>query len=155
MARHSESDDGRSESTSPHPTAHSHNLHPYDDMGFVDPPETSAEPNYDGDFDYEDDARERELMVADLADSNEDFTRSDEKCSGPRTGSKGASGFLNYFGPLLSWSIALMSKRCMNGDSNPWGAAACGHPHSQSVITPGLVPALGTMDNSGFYEIVT
>jgi hypothetical protein len=29
----------RSESTSPHPTAHSHNLHPYDDMGFVDPPE--------------------------------------------------------------------------------------------------------------------
>ncbi len=36
-------------------------------MGFVDPPEMPAEPDYDGGFDYEDDARERELMLDDLA----------------------------------------------------------------------------------------
>ena len=47
-------------------------------MGFVDPPEMPAEPDYDGDFDYEDDARERELMLDDLADYNEDFSRSNE-----------------------------------------------------------------------------
>jgi hypothetical protein len=32
-------------------------------MGFVDPPEMPAEPDYGGDFDYEDAARERELML--------------------------------------------------------------------------------------------
>lgn len=51
-------------------------------MGFVDPPEISAEPDYDGDSDYEDDASERELMLDDLADDNEDFSRSnDEGCA--------------------------------------------------------------------------
>ena len=50
-----------------------------DDMGFVDPPEISAEPDYDGDSDYEDDARERELMLDDLADYNEDFSRSNDE----------------------------------------------------------------------------
>jgi hypothetical protein len=52
---------------------------PYDDMGFVYPPETYAEPDYDGDFDYEDDARERELMLDDLADYNDDFSRSNDE----------------------------------------------------------------------------
>jgi len=52
---------------------------PYDDMGFVYPPETFAEPDYDGDSDYEDDARERELMLDDLADYNEDFSRSNDE----------------------------------------------------------------------------
>ena len=51
----------------------------YEDMGFVDPPEMSAEPDYDGDFDYEDDARERELMLDDLADYNDDFSRSNDE----------------------------------------------------------------------------
>ena len=54
-------------------------LHPYDDMGFVDPPEMPAEPDYDGDFDYEDDACERELMLDDLADYNDDFFRSNDE----------------------------------------------------------------------------
>ena len=49
--------------------------HPYDDM--VYPPETFAEPDYDGDFDFEDAARERELMLDDLADYNDDFSRSE------------------------------------------------------------------------------
>jgi hypothetical protein len=48
-------------------------------MGFVDPPEMSAEPDYDGDFDYEDAARERELMLDDLADYNEGFSRFNDK----------------------------------------------------------------------------
>lgn len=71
----------RSESISPtpHPTAHSHNPQPYDDMGFVYPPETYAEPDYDDDSDYEDDARERELMLDDLADYNDDFSRSNDE----------------------------------------------------------------------------
>jgi hypothetical protein len=48
-------------------------------MGFVDPPEMPAEPEYDGDFDYEDAARERELLMDDLASDADDFTRSDEE----------------------------------------------------------------------------
>ncbi len=109
LARHSESDDGRSESSAQDTEKSSPNLlppqwseatwshkqvpqdlaqitehcslgtsspHPYDDMGFVDPPEMSAEPDYDGDYDYEESARERELMLDDLADYNEDFSRS-------------------------------------------------------------------------------
>ena len=47
-------------------------------MGFVDPPEMLAEPDYDGDCDYEDSAREHELLLNDFASDNEDFTRSDE-----------------------------------------------------------------------------
>lgn len=39
-------------------------------MGFVDPPEMPCEPDYDGD--YEDDTREREPMLEDLADDNDD-----------------------------------------------------------------------------------
>ena len=66
-------------SPTPHPPAHSHNLHSFEDMGFVDPPETSAEPDYDGDYDYEESARERELMLDDLADYNEDFSRSNDE----------------------------------------------------------------------------
>jgi hypothetical protein len=53
--------------------------HPYDDMGFVDPPEMPAEPDYDGDYDYEESARERELMLDDLADYNDDFSRSNDE----------------------------------------------------------------------------
>ncbi len=48
-------------------------------MGFVDPPEMPAKPNYDGAFEYEDAARERELMLDDLADDNEDFSRSNDE----------------------------------------------------------------------------
>jgi hypothetical protein len=48
-------------------------------MGFVDPPEMPAEPDYDGDYDYKDDARERELMLDDLADYNDDFSRSNDE----------------------------------------------------------------------------
>jgi len=51
----------------------------YDDMRFVYPPEMPAEPDYDGDYDYEDDARERELMLDDLADYNDDFSRSNDE----------------------------------------------------------------------------
>lgn len=47
-------------------------------MGLVYPPEMPAEPNYDGDYDSEDDARERELLYHDLASDNDDYTRSDE-----------------------------------------------------------------------------
>jgi hypothetical protein len=42
------------------------------------PPEIPAEPDYDGDFDYEDQASERELLMDDLADDNDDFARSEE-----------------------------------------------------------------------------
>jgi hypothetical protein len=52
---------------------------PYDDMGFVYPPETCAEPDYDGDSDYEESARERELVLDDLADYNDDFSRSNDE----------------------------------------------------------------------------
>jgi hypothetical protein len=45
-------------------------------MGFVYPPEMPAELDYDGDYDYEDAARERELLMAELAAYNDDFTRS-------------------------------------------------------------------------------
>jgi hypothetical protein len=48
-------------------------------MGFVDPPEMPAEPDYDGDYDYEESARERELMLDDLADYNDDFSRSNDE----------------------------------------------------------------------------
>lgn len=48
-------------------------------MGFVNPPEMPAEPDYDSDFDYEDDTRERELMLDDLAAYNEDFSRSNDE----------------------------------------------------------------------------
>ena len=37
-----------------------------------------AEPDYDGDCDYEDDARERELLMDDLASDTGDCTRSDK-----------------------------------------------------------------------------
>jgi hypothetical protein len=47
-------------------------------MGFVDPPEMLAEPEYESDYDFEEDARERELLMDDLADDNDDFARSDE-----------------------------------------------------------------------------
>lgn len=69
----------RSESTlpAPHPPTHSHPS--FDDMGFVYPPETFAEPDYDGDYDYEESARERELMLDDLADYNDDFSRSNDE----------------------------------------------------------------------------
>ena len=67
----------RSESISPPQPSYSH--HSCDDMGFVDPPEMPAEPDYDGDFDYEESARERELMLDDLADYNEDFSRSNDE----------------------------------------------------------------------------
>lgn len=53
--------------------------HSFDDMGFVDPPEMPAEPDYDGDYDYEESARERELMLDDLADYNDDFSRSNDE----------------------------------------------------------------------------
>ena len=52
--------------------------HSFDDMGFVDPPEMSP-PTYDCDFDYEDAARERELMLDGLADYNDDFSRSNDE----------------------------------------------------------------------------
>lgn len=39
------------------------------------PEETYAEPDYD----YEEDARERELLLDDLASDSDDFTRSDEE----------------------------------------------------------------------------
>jgi hypothetical protein len=76
----------RSESTAQDPEKSSSNLlpplltdhrslgtssSPSYDMGFVYPPEMPAEPDYDGDCDYEDDARERELMLDDLADDND------------------------------------------------------------------------------------
>ena len=48
-------------------------------MDFIDPPEFLDEPGYDSDFDYEDDARERELLMDDLADDNDDFARSEEE----------------------------------------------------------------------------
>jgi hypothetical protein len=69
----------RSDSASPflHPPTHSHPS--FDDTGFVYPPEMPAEPDYDGDFDYEESARERELILDDLADDNEDFTRSNDE----------------------------------------------------------------------------
>lgn len=51
--------------------------HSFDDMGY-EPPEMPAEPDYDGDYDYEEDSRERELLMDDLADDNDDFARSDE-----------------------------------------------------------------------------
>ncbi len=51
----------------------------FDDMGFVYPPEMSAEPDYVGDYDFEEDARERELLMDDLADDNDDFARSDDE----------------------------------------------------------------------------
>ena len=41
--------------------------------------ETHAEPDYDGDSDYEDAARERELMLDDLATYNDDFSRSNDE----------------------------------------------------------------------------
>jgi hypothetical protein len=63
--------DHRSLGTSSSPSFH--------DMGFVDPPEMPAEPDYDGDFDYEDAARERELMLDDLAYDNDDFSRSNDE----------------------------------------------------------------------------
>lgn len=63
--------DHRSLGTSPSPS--------FDDMGFVYPPEMPAEPDYDGDYDYEDEARERELLMDDLADDNDDFARSDDE----------------------------------------------------------------------------
>lgn len=50
-----------------------------DDMGFVDPPEMLAEPEYESDYDFEEDAREHELLMDDLADDNDDFARSDEE----------------------------------------------------------------------------
>jgi hypothetical protein len=70
----------RSESASPfpHPPTHSHPSPSFDDMGLVYPPEMPAEANYDGDYDSEDDARERELLYHDLASDNDDYTRSDE-----------------------------------------------------------------------------
>jgi hypothetical protein len=58
-------------------TSSSHS-HPSDDMGFVDPPEMLAEPEYESDYDFEEDARERELLMDDLADDNDDFARSEE-----------------------------------------------------------------------------
>jgi hypothetical protein len=61
----------------PHPPAHSFRPAAFDDLGFVYPPEMHAEP----DFDFDDDnevARERELLLDDLASDADDFTRSDE-----------------------------------------------------------------------------
>jgi hypothetical protein len=55
------------------------NPQPFDDMGFVDPPETYAEPDYGGDHDYEEDARERELLMDEIADYNDDFSRSNDE----------------------------------------------------------------------------
>jgi hypothetical protein len=79
LAPHSVSDDGRTEVyiPAPHPTRSIH-CHPSDDMGFVYPPEMLAEPEYESDYDFEEDARERELLMDDLADDNDDFARSDE-----------------------------------------------------------------------------
>jgi len=64
-------------SPAPHPPAHSFRPAAFDDLGFVYPPEMPAEP----DFDFDDDneyARERELLMEDLASDNDDFARSDE-----------------------------------------------------------------------------
>ncbi len=52
--------------------------HSFDDMGFVYPPEMPADPNYDGEYDYADDARELELLMDDLASDTGDFTRSNK-----------------------------------------------------------------------------
>ena len=48
-------------------------------MDFTDPPEFLSEPDYGDDFDYEEDAREHELLMDDLADDNDDFARSAEE----------------------------------------------------------------------------
>jgi hypothetical protein len=69
----------RSESILPNPHPPSATHPSFDDMGFVYPPEMSAEPDYDGDSDYENDARERELLMDDLASDNDDFARSDDE----------------------------------------------------------------------------
>lgn len=47
----------------------------FDSMGFVDSPETHAEPDFDDD---NEDARNYDLMLDDLAAANDDFARSDE-----------------------------------------------------------------------------
>lgn len=52
--------------------------HPSYEMGFDYPPEILAEPEYESDYDFEQDARERELLMDDLADDNDDFARSEE-----------------------------------------------------------------------------
>jgi len=64
-------------SPAPHPPAHSFRPTAFDDLGFVYPPEMPAEPDYvfDDDNEY---ARERELLMEDLASDADDFTRSDE-----------------------------------------------------------------------------
>jgi hypothetical protein len=69
----------RSVASSPasHPPAHSFRPAAFDDLGFVYPPEMPAEPYFDFDDDNEY-ARERELLMEDLASDNDDFARSDE-----------------------------------------------------------------------------
>jgi hypothetical protein len=64
-------------SPAPHPPAHSFRPAAFDDLGFVYPPEMPAEPDFDFDDDHES-ARERELLMEDLASDNDDFARSDE-----------------------------------------------------------------------------
>jgi hypothetical protein len=69
----------RSVASSPalHPPAHSFRPAAFDDLGFVYPPEMPAEPDFDFD-DNNESARERELLMEDLASDNDDFARSDE-----------------------------------------------------------------------------
>jgi hypothetical protein len=42
------------------------------------PPEIPAELEYDGHYDCDDEARKRELLMADLADNKDDFARTVE-----------------------------------------------------------------------------
>ena len=61
----------------PDPSLGTPSSHSFDDMDY-DPPEMPAEPEYDGDYDIEEYECERELLMDDLADDNDDFARSDE-----------------------------------------------------------------------------
>lgn len=87
-ARHDSSPDGRSEfsrpgsTAAPHPPAHPFDPAAYDfhmALELTRPEETYAEPDYDYGYDPEEDARERKLLLDDLASDSDDFSRSDEE----------------------------------------------------------------------------
>jgi hypothetical protein len=61
-----------------HPPAHSFYPRTFDDPGFVYPPEMPAEPDFDFATDNED-ARNYQLLLDDLASDADDFTRSAEE----------------------------------------------------------------------------
>ncbi len=62
----------------------------------------AEKPNYDGDFDYEEDAQERDLLMDDLASDTDDFASSVRNCGDARMDHKAARRFLDDFSPLRS-----------------------------------------------------